>query len=321
MAKVFLTGCAGFIGSHVAEQLLAAGHQVTGIDNFDLFYSRKIKEENMSGFIHHKSFQFIEGDICNPSAFPASKFDVVLHLAAKAGVRPSIEQPRIYLDVNVNGTQNLLEWMREQSMHKLVFASSSSVYGNNEKTPFSETDNVDAPISPYAATKKSAELLCHTYHHLHDINILCLRFFTVYGPRQRPDLAIYKFNKLIADGKVIQMFGDGSTARDYTFVSDTVVGVIKAMEYVMKHENVFEIINLGNNQPVTLKKLIDEISHIQNVKPMIEQLPMQAGDVDITFADISKAEKILDYHPSVKIEEGLKKFFQWFKEQREKHLV
>ncbi len=318
MANILVTGCAGFIGSHVCERLLAGGHHVTGIDNFSDFYSRHIKESNMHGFSQSENFVFHEVDILNVplmNSLASSKPDIVVHLAARAGVRPSIADPKSYADVNITGTQNILEMMRAAGCCKLFFASSSSIYGNQKEVPFKEDAPQDKPISPYAFTKRAAELLNHTYHHLYHFDIINARFFTVYGPRQRPDLAIHKFARMIANDEPIEMYGNGDTARDYTYIDDTVSGVVKGIEYLLKNENVFETINLGNHHPVDLKTLIEKIYLHAGKPPHVKQLPMQQGDVEITYADISRAGALLDYHPATSIDEGLKKFFDWFKAQ------
>lgn len=315
MAKILITGAAGFIGSHLSEALIAGGHDVFGIDNFDPFYDRRIKEANLAGLLSSPAFTFREADITDKKAFggfPAD-CDVVIHLAAKAGVRPSIDDPDGYLRTNVEGTQNLMNWMVRSGINKLLFASSSSVYGNNRKIPFAETDNVDFPISPYAYTKKAAELLIHTFHHLYGMSAFCLRFFTVYGPRQRPDLAIHKFTRMIRRGEALTMFGDGSTSRDYTFVADTVAGVSRALDLLLREENPrYEIINLGNNAPVALKDLIARLFEATGQTVPVRQLDMQPGDVDITYADIAKAEKLLGYRPATDIRTGLKAFVDWY---------
>jgi UDP-glucuronate 4-epimerase len=319
--NVLITGIAGFIGSNLAGALLRLGYSVVGIDNFDSFYAKEIKQGNLNALLANKNFQFHPVDICDinklQELFAQTQFDAVIHLAAKAGVRPSIENPTDYFNTNVSGTLHILECLKKQDVRKLVFASSSSVYGNNKKTPFSETDNVDHPISPYAATKKAGELLVHTYHHLFKIDAVNLRFFTVYGPRQRPDLAIHKFFKLLYSHKPIDVYGDGSTGRDYTYVDDTVQGIVGALHYLERHENVNEIINLGNNTPVKLSELITTIEHVTEKKFIKNYLPMQEGDVDLTFADIEKAKKLLNYQPATSIQEGIKKFKTWFENQLE----
>ena len=315
-----ITGAAGFIGSQLAEKLLAQGHSVIGVDNFDPFYARELKELNLETLKSHPSFSFYEIDIADGSFKTTIKenFELVIHIAAKAGVLPSVKAPSEYVRVNVLGTQNVLELMQEKGCKKLLFASSSSIYGNNKKVPFNENDAVNQPISPYAATKRSCELLNHAFHSLHGFDILNLRFFTVYGPRQRPDLAINKFIRLIDAGQPINMYGDGSSARDYTFVEDTIAGILQAMEYILANTGVFEIVNLGNKNPVKLLDLINTLYELMEKTPQINQLPMQPGDVDVTFADISKAEQLFGYQPKTTIREGLKKYIAWYYEQKEK---
>ncbi len=317
---ILVTGAAGFIGSHVVEQLLAKGERVVGLDNLNDFYDVTLKEYNLRLIQEKdpkdKKFTFIRGDITDLGLleimFSEYNFDCVIHFAAMAGVRPSIEDPQYYRQVNIEGTHNLLESCRMHGIKKFIFASSSSVYGNNKKIPFSEEDQVDRPISPYAATKKAGELLCHTYHYLYDMDVLCLRFFTVYGPRQRPDLAIHKFSIFVMNKKSIPFYGDGSTARDYTYIDDIVDGVLKAYHFIMQHEKVYEIINLGNNDPITLNDLVNAISDHLEYEVMTEMLPLPKGDVNITYADISKAKELLNYNPKTNIDNGLKKFFDWF---------
>lgn len=315
MNSILVTGVAGFIGSHLAEMLLKLGFKVIGIDNFDPFYDKSLKEQNVAGFISNTNFTFIEGDICIADTWNKihEPIEAVIHLAAKAGVLPSLKDPTSYIHTNILGTQFVLEFMKEKQVKKLLFASSSSVYGNNPTIPFLETDNVDHPISPYAYTKKAGELMIHTWHYLYQIDAICLRFFTVFGPRQRPDLAIRKFTHKIVSGQPIEMYGDGSTARDYTFVNDTVDGIVKALHYVLGNDRVYEIINLGNHHPVTLKELIDKIYTQLDMKPQIEVKEKQAGDVEITYADISKAKQMLGYEPNTSFDEGLKEFINWFK--------
>ena len=240
-----------------------------------------------------------------------------MHLAAMAGVRPSIEKPTLYQEVNCMGTQNILEEMRLHHVKNLVMASSSSVYGNCKQVPFKEDMIVDYAISPYAATKKANEVMTHVYHKLFNMNVVMLRFFTVYGPKQRPDLAINKFTRLMLEGKEIPMFGDGNTSRDYTYIEDIVDGIIRACKYTMSHENLYEILNLGNSSPISLKDMIDVIAKVLNVKPKIKQLPMQLGDVDRTYADITKAKKIIGYEPNVSFEKGIKNFVLWYNENQE----
>ncbi|MGH7539955.1 MAG: GDP-mannose 4,6-dehydratase, partial [Gemmatimonadota bacterium] len=263
------------------------------------------------------AFRFVEGDIRDPGALAAlPEIDLVVHLAARAGVRPSIEQPLLYQDVNVTGTQRLLEWARERRIRPFVFGSSSSVYGNNEKVPFSEDHRVDHPISPYAATKRAAELLCYTYHHLFGIGCVALRFFTVYGPRQRPDLAIHKFTRLLSEGRPIQQFGDGTTRRDYTHIDDILQGIEGALCYLDAHPDAYEIVNLGESRTVELSRLIALISEALGVEPRIERLPPQPGDVEQTYADISRARRLLGYEPATPIEEGIPRFVEWFRDRR-----
>lgn len=317
MTKILLTGCAGFIGSHLAERLLSEGYQVVGIDNFDPFYDREVKKRNLGVLEGRLGFEFVEANIIKASELSAlPDFDVVVHLAAKAGVLPSLKDAQGYIDTNITGTNNLLELMKQRDKKKMVFASSSSVYGNNRSIPFRETDPVDEQISPYAFTKKACELMNYSYHHLYGMDILNLRLFTVYGPRQRPDLAIHKFIKLIDSGQPINMYGDGTTARDYTFVKDTVEGFLKAVKHIEANTGVYDILNLGNNKPVQLKELIDAIYSAMGKQPNINPMPMQPGDVDITFADISKATELLGYQPKTSLQDGLKAFIEWYYEQK-----
>jgi len=314
---ILITGAAGFIGSHLTVYYLEQGHQVIGIDNYDDFYDREIKEKNLSGVWSSENFTFIEGDIAEPKTYDNIKTnpDLVIHLAAKAGVLPSLKNPASYIRTNITGTYELLEYMRKNDLRKLLFASSSSVYGNNKEIPFGETHNVDRAISPYAFTKKSCEVLIHTHHHLYNLDTICMRFFTVYGPRQRPDLAIRKFVNLIQSNQPIEMYGNGDTARDYTYVADTVQGVTKLGAHLMQNEKVYEIVNLGNKTPVTLKELIDTVYKVLNKEQNVIVKPMQAGDVDITFADITKANKLVGYQPTTTIQEGISKFVSWLNGQ------
>lgn len=316
MSKGFLvTGAAGFIGSHLCERLIAEGHTVVGLDNFDPFYERRIKESNIKALKKSDGFRLVEGDIRDANCVEAickNDIDVIVHLAAKAGVRPSIADPLGYADCNINGTMVLLEAARKSNIKKFIFASSSSIYGNNKKVPFSETDNVDFPISPYAATKKAGELVCYTYHHLYKIDISCLRYFTVYGPRQRPDLAIHKFAKLIEQGKPIPVFGDGTMERDFTYIDDIIDGTTAAIK---KCEG-FEIYNLGESRPVRLDKLIEEIEKALGKKAIVERKPIPPGDVERTYADITKAKNRLGYNPDADITTGLTKFVAWLQEQK-----
>ena len=308
-----VTGGAGFIGSHVCERLLQSGHAVWAFDDLNNFYDPQIKLRN----IHEiqsltKPFEFRQGDLTDRAAldevFGSVKFDQVIHLAARAGVRPSLADPALYQRVNVEGTVNVLEAARHNGVKKITIASSSSVYGVNSKVPFSESDPIFSAISPYAASKLACEALGHVYHHIYGMDIAMLRFFTVYGPRQRPDLAIHKFAKLIHAGKPIPVFGDGSTARDYTFVTDTVDGVMACTQ----QEFGFEIFNLGESQTVKLNKLIELLEYFLGKKAVVDRQPLQPGDVPITFADISKSRARLGYHPAIKIERGIRLFVDWF---------
>lgn len=318
MSNYLVTGCAGFIGSHLTEKLLASGHTVYGVDNFDPFYPRNIKERNIAAIRNHPQFQFFEislSDYQMVRRVPLDEVDVVIHLAGKAGVRPSIQDPNGYIDANIVATQNILNRMRDAGKKKLVFASSSSVYGNMPETPYREDMDVSNPISPYAFTKKACELINYTFHHLYGMDILNLRFFTVYGPRQRPDLAIHKFIHLMKSGRPIPVFGDGSTSRDYTFVADTVDGIVRAIGYVEANSGVYDIMNLGNNTPISLNDLIGTIAKVSGITPVIDRKPMQPGDVNITFADISRAQKLLGYQPKTKLEDGIRSFMTWFDQQ------
>jgi UDP-glucuronate 4-epimerase len=309
-----VTGGAGFIGSHVCGRLLHSGHHVWAFDDLNEFYDPKLKQHNVRELQSlAKPFEFVHGDITDRAAldeaFGSVKFDQVIHLAARAGVRPSVENPALYQRVNVEGTTNLLEAARGARVKKITIASSSSVYGTNSKVPFAESDPVNQSISPYAASKLACEALGHVYHHLYGMDIAMLRFFTVYGPRQRPDLAIHKFAKLISAGKPIPVFGDGTTARDYTFVSDTVDGVMACTD----KEFGYEIFNLGESQTVTLKRLIELLESALGKKAVIDRQPPQPGDVPITYADISKAQQRLGYNPYIKIEQGITVFIDWFR--------
>ena len=311
--KAFVTGSAGFIGSHLCQRLLRDGWEVVGLDNFDDFYSPAVKRANIAACLTNDGFRLVEGDIRDVAVVEGiladGGADIIVHLAAKAGVRPSIEDPVGYQDVNVGGTVVMLEAARRFGVGKFVFASSSSVYGNNEKVPFVETDNVDYPISPYAATKKAGELLCHTFSHLYGIDMTCLRFFTVYGPRQRPDLAIHKFSRLIEAGEPIDVFGDGSMRRDFTYIDDIIDGIVAAMDRIEG----YEIYNLGESRPVRLDELICRIEEALGKKARINRLPMQPGDVKQTYADVTKAVERLGYQPKTEIEVGLARFAEWLK--------
>ncbi|MET3537046.1 GDP-mannose 4,6-dehydratase [Chryseobacterium limigenitum] len=333
-----VTGGSGFIGSHLVEKLLKEGHSVINIDNFDNFYNYQIKIKNTLESINKNSeftFSDKETDIKNlislsksnnyilyyqdirdknslEEIFKNHKIDLIIHLAALAGVRPSIERPLEYEEVNVRGTMNLWELCKEFNIKKFVCASSSSVYGNNEKIPFAETDNVDNPISPYAATKKCGEILGHVYHQLYHIDMIQLRFFTVYGPRQRPDLAIHKFTKLISEDQEIPFYGDGNTARDYTYVDDIIDGITKSIGYLETHSKVYEIINLGESQVINLTEMLSTIERALGKTAIKKILPMQPGDVQKTNADIGKAKTLIDYKPTTDFQNGIKKFVEWF---------
>ncbi|CAG1020979.1 partial UDP-glucuronate 4-epimerase, partial [Methylococcales bacterium] len=313
---ILVTGGAGFIGSHLVERLLSQGRQIVVLDNFNDFYPPAYKRENISSAIRNPSLTCYETDICNTAAcreiFEKHGIEKIVHLAAYAGVRPSIERPLLYEEVNCRGTLNLLELSRIYKVKQFIFGSSSSVYGNNKKIPFSEDDPVNEPISPYAATKRAGELYCYNYHHLYKIPIVCLRFFTVYGPRQRPDLAIRKFTELIDFDQEIPMYGNGTTQRDYTFFSDIIDGVVSTLNRQFN----FEIINLGNSTPIQLKRLIELIEQELGKKARITMLPEQPGDVHRTYADVRKAEHFLHYKPKVPIEQGIRLFVDWHKERK-----
>ena len=338
--KILLTGCAGFIGSHALDRLLADGHDVIGVDNFDPFYSRPLKATNIAAHVNDGaasstagSFDLLEADLAEPSTYqklnflaaglsapptqeerPEGRgaFDAVIHLAAKAGVRPSIEDPLGYQCANVIATQHLLEFAKKQGIKQFVFASSSSVYGVNPNVPWREDDHVLRPISPYASSKISCELVGHVYSHLYGIRFLGLRFFTVYGPRQRPDLAINKFVRLIEAGEPIPVFGDGSTRRDYTFVADIVEGIIRALHYT---DSNYEVMNLGNDQTVTLAEMISTIEEAVGKKAIIDRQPQQPGDVPQTWADVTRANKLLGYKPTTSFKDGVAAFYGWWKNQ------
>lgn len=333
-----VTGGSGFIGSHLIEKLLRNGHSVINIDNFDDFYNYQIKIKNTLESIdknsdfefsdketdirrltdisqsdtYHLYYQDIRDKKGLENIFKNNKIDLVIHLAALAGVRPSIERPLEYEEVNVRGTMNLWELCKEFNINKFVCASSSSVYGNNEKVPFAETDNVDNPISPYAATKKSGEILGHVYHNLYHIDMIHLRFFTVYGPRQRPDLAIHKFTQLISEGREIPFYGDGNTARDYTYIDDVIDGITKSILYLEAHSGVYEIINLGESEVVTLSEMLATIENTLKISATRKILPMQPGDVQKTNANITKAKTLIGYKPDTDFQNGIKKFVEWF---------
>lgn len=315
--NILVTGGAGFIGSHLVEKLLAENAwRVSVVDDFNDFYAPEMKRANIAPFSSHENFQLFETNISDAESlrniFSANNFTAIVHLAARAGVRPSLEQPKLYAETNIGGTLNLLDLAKDFGVKQFVFGSSSSVYGNNEKVPFAETDKIQTPISPYAATKAAGELWCHTYSHLYDIRTICLRFFTVYGARQRPDLAIRKFSQLIAENKPIQVFGDGRTRRDYTYVEDITAGIRAAIDY---EKTAHEIFNLGESETVELGYLIELLEKNLGRKALIDRRPVQAGDVSQTFADVSKARELLNYNPQTKIEDGIKKFVQWFRQK------
>ena len=325
----FVTGGAGFIGSHLCEALLKEGREVVTLDNFDPFYDPTIKHHNLQAIetmmrdenIVASNFRWIEGDIRDRELLESifaglketGKEITIVHIAAKAGVRPSIDNAPLYTEVNINGTQNLFEIAKGFGIKKIIFASSSSVYGENKKLPFSEEDSVDHPISPYAMTKKSNELLAYTYHHLYGIDSIGLRFFTVYGPRQRPDLAISKFTRMIDHGEAIPFYGDGSTRRDYTYIDDIIDGVLASLHYLENSNDTYEILNLGESQTTTLRELVGYIEQALEKEALVHMLPMQAGDVPQTYADISKARSVIHYAPKTLIKEGISKYVQWYR--------
>lgn len=314
MSRIVVTGAAGFIGSHLCDALLERNHHVIGLDSFDDFYDPQVKRQNLSIAQQHSNFSLVAGDIRNVETVEeviTPEVDVVVHLAARAGVRPSIKNPVLYQDVNVRGTTVLLDVCSRRSIEKFIFASSSSVYGNNQKVPFAESDPVDHPISPYAATKKAGELLCHTWHHLYHFPVTCLRFFTVYGPRQRPDLAIHKFLRLMEEDKPIPVFGDGSMMRDFTYIDDIVDGVLRAIDRCKG----FHIYNLGESQPIKLAELIQTLEEVSGKKAIIQREPLQPGDVTRTFADITLAKAELGFNPSTDIRSGLARFVEWFRRE------
>jgi UDP-glucuronate 4-epimerase len=324
--SILITGGAGFIGSHLADHLLAeGGWQVTVVDDFNDFYEPAIKRKNVrrhlppSAYEPYSAYRLHEADIRDQAAlqrvFAETDFDCIVHLAARAGVRPSLDQPLLYAETNISGTLNLLELAREHHVKQFVFGSSSSVYGLNAKVPFSEDDPIGRPISPYAATKAAGELLCHTYSHLYGLRCVCLRFFTVYGARQRPDLAIHKFARLISAGKPIPVFGDGTTRRDYTYIDDIIAGVRAAIEYSSDYSaTAYEVINLGESRTVELRELISLLEKELGQRATIDARPLQPGDVMQTYADITKARRLLGYDPQTQIEEGIRRFVDWLSE-------
>lgn len=314
MKHALVTGGVGFIGSHLVDRLLKEGWQVTVIDNFDPFYDPAIKRQNISAHLEYERYRLVEIDIRDMEALCrelSNEYNVIVHLAAKAGVRPSIQDPIGYQEVNVKGTQNLLEFARQRGIKQFIFASSSSVYGVNPNVPWKEDDCVLKPISPYASTKVSGELLGHVYSHLYGIRFIALRFFTVYGPRQRPDLAIHKFARLMLERKPIPIYGDGSSRRDYTYIDDIIEGVRRAMDYT---DTSYEVINLGNNQTVSLLEVVKTLEEALGVKAHLEFLPPQPGDVPQTWADMEKAERLLSFKPKMRFEEGIEEFVKWMRQ-------
>lgn len=346
MKTYLITGGAGFIGSTLSEEILKNGNKVIVVDNFNEFYDYKIKLKNLleinnkslelssedkqknieavKSILDSENFKLEYVDIRDMEGleriFKENTIDIVVHLAAMAGVRPSIEDPLLYQDVNVRGTNNIFEVMRKNGVKKILAASSSSVYGNNKKVPFSETDIVDFAISPYAASKKANEVLAHTYHHLFNLDVIMLRFFTVFGPRQRPDLAIHKFVKLIYKGESIPFFGDGSTSRDYTHVNDIVKGIMLLSDYLEKKQSVYEICNIGGNDPISLKEMVEVIEKTLEKKAILNKLPMQPGDVNRTYADLSKIKFLVNYEPEYSFEQGIRSFVNWYFENDKENL-
>ena len=333
--KILITGAAGFIGSHIVNALSAADHEVIGIDNLNSYYDVRLKyarlrnsgiEEKKIGaneFVQsekYPSYRFQLLDITDrerlQSLFKNENFTHVIHLAAQAGVRYSLENPYAYIDSNIVGFINILEACRHYPVNHLVFASSSSVYGANAKIPYSESDRTDSPVSLYAATKKANEVMAHVYHKIYGMDIFMLRFFTVYGPKQRPDLAINKFARLIAEGKAIDLYGDGQTYRDYTYVDDIISGIIGCFKYLDNHNDIYEILNLGSNHPITLLEMVETIERCLQKRAIINHLPMQPGDVNKTFADVSKANRLIGYKPSISFEDGIKRFLDWQKSSK-----
>ena len=325
---ILVTGGAGFIGSHLIERLIKERYFILCLDNFNDYYNPKLKEKNISSLIENPNFRLIRGDILNVALLHKifsgklsngksekktlnSKPTTIIHLAAMAGVRSSIVNPAIYVDVDIKGTVNLLEMAKEHNIGRFIFASSSSVYGINKKTPFSEKDPVNLQISPYATAKRAAELYCKAYHNLYGIPVSILRFFTVYGERQRPDMAIRKFTKLIMEGNPIPIFGDGDSIRDYTYIDDCIDCIARTLEKPME----FEIINIGSGKTISLKQLIKILKEVSGRKIKVKKLGEQTGDVPVTYADISKAKRLLDYKPRIPIEEGVRRFFEWYKKE------
>ncbi|HEU5180589.1 MAG TPA: GDP-mannose 4,6-dehydratase [Candidatus Polarisedimenticolia bacterium] len=317
MGAILVTGGAGFIGSHLCERLIRGGREVVCLDVFDSFYSKTVKLRNIASLKDVESFHLYEGDIRDPAVledlFGHHGVEAVVHLAARAGVRPSLEMPRLYTDVNVTGTATLMEHARIYKVKRFVFGSSSSVYGNNDQAPFSEKVPADFPVSPYAATKRAGELLAYTYHHLYGMDVACLRFFTVYGPRQRPEMAIHKFTRLIDQGEPVPLFGDGSSSRDYTYVEDIVSGIVAALE----HSRGFQVFNLGRSEVVSLRALIGHLEAALGKTAKIVTQRDQPGDVQVTCADLEHSRSVLGYAPQVGIQEGIRRFVEWYRAQKQ----
>lgn len=315
MAKVLVTGGAGFIGSSLVDRLLARGMSIVCIDEFNDFYDPAIKRANISTHLTHERYELFEGDIRDiaflEKIFSASDVSHIVHLAARAGVRPSVKEPMLYEEVNVRGTLNLLEMAKKYGVKNFIFGSTSSIYGDQDKVPFSEDDRVDFPVSPYAATKKAAELLAYNYHHLYGINVTCLRFFTVYGPRQRPEMAIHRFTHLVDRGEELPLYGDGTARRDFTYIDDIIQGVEAAIDRCYP----FEIINLGESETTDMSRLIRLIEQAVGKSARVRYLPPEPGDVKVTYADITKAKRLLGYAPQVKVEKGIPLFVEWYRQQ------
>ncbi len=313
--NILITGAAGFIGSHLCERLLEEGYNIYGLDNFDPYYEPSLKRRNLSGVLHHPSFTLIEADIREAerlnAIFELYSFDAIIHLAAMGGVRHSILYPKLFAEVNMIGTLNLLEAAKTKGVKPFIFASSSSVYGKSGKVPFSETANVDHPISPYAASKKAAELLCYNWHHLYDLSVICLRLFSVYGPRQRPDLAINSFSKNLQAGLPVPVFGDGSSSRDYTYITDIIQGIYLSLRYIENHK-VFEVINLGSSESISLSAMMAYLEELSGKQFIRETQYLPFGDMQITLADISKARSLLGYEPKLSFRDGIRLWWDWF---------
>lgn len=320
---ILVTGCAGFIGSNLCEYLIKLGHNIIGLDNFDAFYDRRIKENNLENFISHNRFKFYEIDLRVANALNKLEepIDLVVHLAGKAGVRPSVSNPQAYIESNITSTKNVLDYMRRHGIKKMAFASSSSVYGNCSRVPFNETQHVDKLISPYAFTKRSCELLNYTYHHLYDIDIVNMRLFTAFGPRQRPDLAIHKFLRLMHDNKVITIYGDGTTARDYTYIDDIVRGISLSCDYLMGSTKQFETINLGSGKPIKITELLDALSKATGLVPRLKYEQMPAGDVNQTYAHTQRAKKLIGFQSLTSFEDGISTFVDWYQDEYSETLI